>query len=51
MFHVELSLDSIYLVGALLLVWIVLENMALLMVIVGLKIFRGGTPGLDTIIA
>ena len=55
-FHVEssrqlsLTLDSNYLVGALL-VWIVLEKMALLMVIVGLKILRGGTPGLETIIA
>ena len=55
-FHVEsrrqmsLTLDSNYLVGALL-VWIVLEKIALLMVIVGLKMFRGGTPGLETIIA
>ena len=43
-------LDSNYLVGALL-VWIVLEKMALLIVIVGLKMFKGGTPGLETIIA
>ena len=29
--------------------WIVLEKIALLMVMVGLKIFMAGTPGLDTI--
>ena len=29
--------------------WIVLEKIALLMVMVGLKMFMAGTPGLDTI--
>ena len=53
MYHVHFvyCLDYIYLVCALLLVWIVLEKMALLMVMVGLKMFSGGTPGLDTIMA
>ena len=34
-----------------LLLWIVLEKMALLMMIVGEKMLRGGMPGLDTIMA
>ena len=29
--------------------WMVLEKIALLMVMVGLKMFMAGTPGLDTI--